>query len=256
MNFIGIIPARYQSARFPGKPLVDLAGKTMIVRTYEQVVKVKQFVNVVVATDDQRIYQEVCSAGGRAVMTARTHTSGTERCADALSQLNYNPTETIVVNIQGDEPFIQPEQIEEVIACFDRPNVQIATLIKKIESEEMLQNSNVVKTVVSDTGKALYFSRSAIPFLRNSSFEDVVFYKHIGIYAYRADILHEIVKIPMSSLEKAEVLEQLRWLQAGYEIQTVVTQYEDTIGIDTKEDVEKALLYKKLNHPRRFEETN
>jgi 3-deoxy-manno-octulosonate cytidylyltransferase (CMP-KDO synthetase) len=243
MDFIGIIPARYQSVRFPGKPLVDLAGKPMIVRTYEQVCKAKRFVNVVVATDDQRIYNEVCSAGGRVVLTARTHTSGTERCADALSQLNYEPNKMVVVNIQGDEPFIQPEQIEEVITCFDNPNTQIATLIKKIKTEEMLQNPNVVKAVVADSGKALYFSRFAIPFLRDCLFEDAVFYKHIGIYAYRAEVLNEIVKLPMSSLEKAESLEQLRWLQAGYEIQTFQTQYEDTIGIDTKEDVEKALLY-------------
>jgi 3-deoxy-manno-octulosonate cytidylyltransferase (CMP-KDO synthetase) len=243
MNFIAIIPARYQSVRFPGKPLIDLAGKLMIVRTYEQVLKVKQFRNAVVATDDQRIYQAVHSSGGKAVMTSHTHTSGTDRCADALSQLDYEPSKTIVVNIQGDEPFIQPEQIEEVIACFDNSNTKIATLIKEIETEEMLQNSNVVKVVVSDTGKALYFSRSAIPFLRNTYFKDAVFYKHIGIYAYRADILNKIVKLPPSSLEKAESLEQLRWLQAGYEIQTFVTQYEDTIGIDTPQDVKKVLLY-------------
>ena len=239
MNFIGIIPARYQSVRFPGKPLVDLAGKPMIVRTYEQVCKVKLFENVIVATDDQRIYQAVSSSGGKAVMTSDTHTSGTERCADALSQLNYAPNETVVVNIQGDEPFIQPEQIEEIMACFDNPNTQIATLIKKIENEEMLQNPNVVKAVVSDSGKALYFSRFAIPFLRDNSFEDAVFYKHIGIYAYRSEVLNAIVKLPISSLEKAESLEQLRWLQAGYEIQTFQTQHEDTIGIDTPQDLEK-----------------
>jgi len=246
MDFIGIIPARYQSVRFPGKPLVDLAGKPMIVRTYEQASKVKKFVNVIVATDDQRIFQEVRSAGGKAVMTSDIHTSGTDRCADALSQLSYKPNKTVVVNIQGDEPFIQPEQIEEIIACFDNPNTQIATLIKKIESKETLQNPNVVKVVVSDNCKALYFSRFAIPFLRNNSFEDVVFYKHIGIYAYRAETLNEIVKLPMSSLEKAESLEQLRWLQAGYEIQAFQTQYEDTIGIDTPQDLEKVLMKNRI----------
>ena len=243
MDFIGIIPARYQSVRFPGKPLVDLAGKSMILRTYNQVSKVKRFAEVVVATDDKRIYREIVSSGGKAVMTAETHTSGTDRCADALAQLGYKPETTIVVNIQGDEPFIQPQQIEELIACFDNSNTKIATIIKKIETEEMLKNPNVVKAVVSNAGKALYFSRCAIPFLRNSSFESVSFYKHIGIYAYRAQTLNEIVKIPSSALEKAELLEQLRWLQAGYEIQTFTTQYEDTIGIDTKEDLEKALLY-------------
>ena len=238
MDFIGIIPARYHSVRFPGKPLVDLAGKSMIVRTYEQVSKVKRLSKVVVATDDERIYQAVHSAGGNVVMTSPTHTSGTDRCAEALSQLRYEQNKTVVVNIQGDEPFIKPEQIEELIACFDNSDTQIATLIKKIETEEMLQNPNVVKTVVSDTGKALYFSRFAVPFLRNGSFEDVIFYKHIGIYAYRAEVLNEIVKIPISSLEKAESLEQLRWLQAGYEIQTLATQHEDTIGIDTPQDLE------------------
>ena len=243
MDFIGIIPARYQSVRFVGKPLVDLAGKSMIVRTYEQACKVKQFVNVVVATDDKRIYEEIVSSGGKAIMTANTHVSGTDRCAEALTLLNCEQKNTVVVNIQGDEPFIQPQQIEELIACFDNPNTKIATIIKKIETEEILHNPNIVKVVVSDTGKALYFSRCAIPFLRNSYFEDVNFYKHIGIYAYKAEVLNEIVKIPSSSLEKAELLEQLRWLQAGYEIQTVKTKYEDTIGIDTKEDVEKALLY-------------
>ena len=238
MDFLGIIPARYQSVRFPGKPLVDIAGKPMIIRTYEQVLKVKQFVNVVVATDDQRIYKEVLSFGGNAVMTAHTHTSGTERCAEAFSQLSKKQENTVVVNIQGDEPFIQPEQIEELIACFDNSDVQIATLIKKIDREEVLQNPNVVKVVISNEKKALYFSRYSIPFLRNNSMQEIDFYKHIGIYAYRADILSEIVKLPPSPLEKAESLEQLRWLQAGYTIQTVETQYDDTIGIDTPQDIE------------------
>jgi len=239
MDFIGIIPARYQSVRFPGKPLVDLAGKPMIVRTYEQVSKVKRLSKVVVATDDQRIYEAVRSSGGNAVMTAQTHTSGTERCAEALAGLDYVPNKTVVLNIQGDEPFIQPEQIEELMTCFDNSDTQIATLIKKIETEEMLQNPNVVKVAINNNGKALYFSRFAIPFLRNGDFKETIFYKHIGIYAYRAEVLNEIVKLPISSLEKAESLEQLRWLQAGYEIQTLATQHKDTIGIDTPEDLEK-----------------
>ena len=238
MEFIGIIPARYDSVRFSGKPLIDLGGKSMIVRTYEQVSRVKKLSKVVVATDDERIYQEVISAGGNAVMTARTHTSGTERCAEALSILGCEPNSTIVLNIQGDEPFIQPEQIAELMTCFDDPTVEIATLIKQIKTEEMLHNSNVVKAVVADTGKALYFSRYSVPFLRNGSFENTVFYKHIGIYAYRAKVLNEIVNLPPSSLEKAESLEQLRWLQAGYKIQTLETHYEDTIGIDTPQDLE------------------
>lgn len=243
MNIIGIIPARYQSVRFPGKPLVDLAGKAMIVRTYEQAFKVKQFTDVIVATDDERIYQEIHSSGGKALMTASTHSSGTERCAEVLDLLNLDVTNTIVVNIQGDEPFIQPQQIEELIGCFDNENTQIATVVKELNTENTLQNPNVVKVVLSNTGNVLYFSRSVIPFVRNISVSDVSFYKHIGIYAYRAETLHEIVKLPPSSLEKAESLEQLRWLQAGYKIQTCITQYEDTIGIDTAEDVEKALSY-------------
>jgi 3-deoxy-manno-octulosonate cytidylyltransferase (CMP-KDO synthetase) len=241
MNIIGIIPARYQSVRFPGKPLVDLAGKAMIVRTYEQAFKVKQFTDVIVATDDERIYQEIHSSGGKALMTASTHSSGTERCAEVLDLLNLDVTNTIVVNIQGDEPFIQPQQIEELIGCFDNENTQIATVVKELNTENTLQNPNVVKVVLSNTGNVLYFSRSVIPFVRNISVSDVSFYKHIGIYAYRAETLHEIVKLPPSPLEKAESLEQLRWLQAGYKIQTCITQYEDTIGIDTAEDVEKAL---------------
>jgi 3-deoxy-manno-octulosonate cytidylyltransferase (CMP-KDO synthetase) len=242
-NIIGIIPARYQSVRFPGKPLVDLSGRVMIVRTYEQVSKVKQLTDVLVATDDERIYNTIQAIGGKALMTSSAHVSGTERCADALEQLNPDIKNTVVVNIQGDEPFIQPQQIEELISCFDDANTQIATLVKRIDSEDNLHNPNVVKVVLSNSGNVLYFSRSMIPFVRDAVLEGVPFYKHIGIYAYRAETLNEIVKIPASSLEKAESLEQLRWLQAGYKVQTYITQYEDTIGIDTMEDVEKAISY-------------
>jgi 3-deoxy-manno-octulosonate cytidylyltransferase (CMP-KDO synthetase) len=243
MNIIGIIPARYQSVRFPGKPLVDLGGKSMIVRTCEQVSKVKQLTDVVVATDDERIYQEVCTNGGKALMTNPLHLSGTDRCAEALKQLNLDIKNTILVNIQGDEPFIRPEQIEELISCFDNPNTQIATIVKEINHKNTLYDPNVVKAVLSCSGSVLYFSRSVIPFVRNASSEDLPFYKHIGIYAYRAETLNEIVKLPVSSLERAESLEQLRWLQFDYKIQACITQYEDTIGIDTVEDLEKALSY-------------
>ncbi|MDR2409377.1 MAG: 3-deoxy-manno-octulosonate cytidylyltransferase [Bacteroidales bacterium] len=243
MNIVGIIPARFQSVRFPGKPLIDLAGKAMIVRTYEQVSKVKQLTDVVVATDDKRIYQTVQSAGGKVLMTSPAHLSGTERCADALEQLNMDIKNTVVVNIQGDEPFIQPQQIEELISCFDNPHTQIATLVKELHAENSLHNPNIVKVVLSDGGDVLYFSRSVIPFMRDVSFGDISFYRHIGVYAYRAETLNEIVKLQVSSLEKAESLEQLRWLQSGYKIQAYITQHEDTIGIDTIEDVEKALSY-------------
>jgi len=238
MNFIGIIPARYASTRFEGKPLCKIGTKTMIECTYNQAAKVKAFSEIVVATDDVRIYDEVVSFGGKAVMTSPNHRSGTDRCEEAFQQLNYPSENTVIVNIQGDEPFIKPEQIEELTDCFSNPDIQIATLIKKIDSQEMLANPNVVKVVISHENKALYFSRYPVPFLRNSSFESVDFYKHIGIYAYRADVLVALVKIPSSALEKAESLEQLRWLQAGYSIYAQQTQYEASVGIDTPEDWE------------------
>ena len=243
MRIIGIIPARYQSERLPGKPLIDLLGKTMIARTYEQVSKVKSFSEIVVATDDQRIYDEVVSFDGKVIMTSSDHCSGTDRCADAIKQLGYNTGDFIVVNIQGDEPFILPEQIEELVHCFDNNEIGIATLIKKIESEDDLLNSNVVKVVKTNFDNALYFSRFPIPFKRNTSIGNVVHYRHIGMYAYRGDILNQIVKLPVSSLEKAESLEQLRWLQAGYSIHTHVSQYEHAFGIDTQDDVQKAIQY-------------
>ena len=238
MNFIGIIPARYASTRFEGKPLCKIGTKTMIECTYNQVIKVKTFSEVVVATDDVRIHDEVVSFGGKAVMTLPNHRSGTDRCEEAFRQLNYPLENTVIVNIQGDEPFIKPEQIQELITCFSHSDIQIATLIKKIDSQETLANPNVVKVVISNENKALYFSRYPIPFLLNSSFESLDFYKHIGIYAYKAEVLNEIVKIPPSPLEKAESLEQLRWLQAGYAIYAQQTQYETSVGIDTPQDLD------------------
>jgi 3-deoxy-manno-octulosonate cytidylyltransferase (CMP-KDO synthetase) len=239
MDFIGIIPARYASTRFEGKPLCRIGGKSMIECTYNQVAKVQKFSEIVVATDDVRIYNEVVSFGGKVVMTSENHRSGTDRCAEAFQQLGYSAENTVVVNIQGDEPFIKPEQIQELTACFSVPNIQIATLIKKIDSFEVLLNPNVVKVVISNENKALYFSRHPIPFLQNSTFEAVDFYKHIGIYAYRAGVLETLVKLPQSSLEKAESLEQLRWLQAGFAIHAQQTQYEASLSVDTPEDLEQ-----------------
>ena len=241
MNFVGIIPARYASTRFQGKPLCKIGAKTMIECTYNQAAKVREFSEIVVATDDVRIYDEVASFGGKAVMTSPSHSSGTDRCAEAFQQLNYPLENTVIVNIQGDEPFIKPEQIQELIPCFSHPDIQIATLIKKIDSPETLASPNVVKVVISYENRALYFSRYPIPFLRNSSFSTVDFYKHIGIYAYRAAILADLVKIQPSALEKAESLEQLRWLQAGYTIYAQQTQYEASVGIDTPQDLENCL---------------
>ena len=248
MDIIGIIPARYQSERLPGKPLIDLAGKSMIVRTYEQVSKINAFSELIVATDDSRIFNEVVSFGGKAVMTNLNHCSGTDRCADALQQLGYEPKHAIVVNIQGDEPFILPEQIEELIHCFNNKEIEIATLIKEIESENDLQDPNVVKVVKTDNNNALYFSRFSIPYKRNTSINDITYYRHIGMYAYRGDVLNRIVKLPVSSLERAESLEQLRWLQAGYHIHTHITKYETAFGIDTQNDVIKAIQYIQNHH--------
>ncbi len=243
MKFIGIIPARYASTRFPGKPLADMKGKYMIQRVYEQARKVLD--NVCVATDDDRIFNAVESFGGNVVMTSAEHRSGTDRCFEAYNRLGGN--EDVIINIQGDEPFIKPEQIESLIACFDSPQTQIATLVRPFEATEgyeALANPNSPKVILNDKNEALYFSRSIIPYMRNISPEQWpdkhVYYKHIGMYGYRADILSQITRLPQSSLEIAESLEQLRWLQNGYTIKVGITTQE-TIGIDTPDDLQKAL---------------
>ena len=243
MKFIGIIPARYASTRFPGKPLADMKGKYMIQRVYEQVRKILD--NVCVATDDDRIFNAVESFGGNVVMTSAEHRSGKDRCFEAYNRLGGN--EDVIINIQGDEPFIKPEQIESLIACFDSPQTQIATLVRPFEATEgyeALANPNSPKVILNDKNEALYFSRSIIPYMRNISPEQWpdkhVYYKHIGMYGYRADILSQITRLPQSSLEIAESLEQLRWLQNGYTIKVGITTQE-TIGIDTPDDLQKAL---------------
>lgn len=243
MKFIGIIPARYASTRFPGKPLADMKGKYMIQRVYEQARKVLD--NVCVATDDDRIFNAVESFGGNVVMTSAERRSGTDRCFEAYNRLGGN--EDVIINIQGDEPFIKPEQIESLIACFDSPQTQIATLVRPFEATEgyeALANPNSPKVILNDKNEALYFSRSIIPYMRNISPEQWpdkhVYYKHIGMYGYRADILSQITQLPQSSLEIAESLEQLRWLQNGYTIKVGITTQE-TIGIDTPDDLQKAL---------------
>ena len=243
MKFIGINPARYASTRFPGKPLADMKGKYMIQRVYEQVRKILD--NVCVATDDDRIFNAVKSFGGNVVMTSAEQRSGTDRCFEAYNRLGGN--EDVIINIQGDEPFIKPEQIESLIACFDSPQTQIATLVRPFEATEgyeALANPNSPKVILNDKNEALYFSRSIIPYMRNISPEQWpdkhVYYKHIGMYGYRADILSQITQLPQSSLEIAESLEQLRWLQNGYTIKVGITTQE-TIGIDTPDDLQKAL---------------
>lgn len=243
MKFIGIIPARYASTRFPGKPLADMKGKYMIQRVYEQARKVLD--HVCVATDDDRIFNAVQSFGGEVVMTLAQHRSGTDRCFEAYRTLGGH--EDVVINIQGDEPFIKPEQIESLIACFDSPQIQIATLVRPFEASEgyeALANPNSPKVVLNERHEALYFSRSVIPYLRGVEPAEWLarhtYYKHIGMYGYRADVLGQITCLPQSSLELAESLEQLRWLQNGYTIKVGITTQE-TIGIDTPADLEKAI---------------
>lgn len=239
LHTIGIIPARYASTRFPGKPLVDIAGKTMIQRVYEQAMKAESLSKVVIATDDERIADEVKKFGGEFVFTAAHHQSGTDRCAEVMENIQGFD---VVINIQGDEPFIEPAQIDLLASCFNEQKVQLATLIKPIKSQESIYNPNSPKVVIDLNGRAMYFSRSPIPFIRNGEpgiwAEKHQFYKHIGIYGYRTESLKEITKLPPSSLELAESLEQLRWIENGFYIQTKVTDLE-TVAIDTPEDLIK-----------------
>ncbi|MDF2518601.1 MAG: 3-deoxy-D-manno-octulosonate cytidylyltransferase [Sphingobacterium sp.] len=241
MKFLGIIPARYASSRFPGKPLIDIEGKTMIRRVYEQVKKSKKLTEVIVATDDERIAAEVLSFGGNVLMTSDAHQSGTDRCAEVIAN---NREYDVVINIQGDEPFINPEQIDLLASCFENPRTKIATLVKEILTAEELFNQNIPKVVRNTSGEAIYFSRQTIPFLRGVDqaqwLTKQTFYKHIGIYAYQAETLRSLTKLPLSRLEEAEALEQLRWIENGYAIQTAVTTHE-TVAVDTKEDLDKIL---------------
>jgi 3-deoxy-manno-octulosonate cytidylyltransferase (CMP-KDO synthetase) len=239
MKFIAIIPARYASTRFPGKPLATLGGKSVIQRVYEQVSTVLD--DVYVATDDQRIFQAVEAFGGRAVMTSPNHKSGTDRIQEAITKIGGQWD--VVVNVQGDEPFIQASQIKTVCECFEDPETQIATLGKPFDNMDAVGNPNSPKIVVDNRHYAMYFSRSIIPFVRGKEKESWLqsypFLKHLGLYAYRADVLAEITRLPQSSLELAESLEQLRWLQNGYRIKVGLTDVE-TVGIDTPEDLARA----------------
>lgn len=251
MKFIGIIPARYASTRFPGKPLAQLGGMTVIERVYRQVEGVVD--DVCVATDDERILRTVEDFGGRAVMTSTEHRSGTDRIREAYIRLGAS--HDVVINIQGDEPFIQPSQIRSLMSCFDDPQTQIATLVKPFTPADglaALENPNSPKVVVDDEMHALYFSRSVIPYLRGVERSEWLshhtFLRHIGLYAYRAEVLEEITSLPQSPLELAESLEQLRWLQAGYTIKAATTDTE-TIGIDTPADLQRAEQFLKGNKP-------
>ncbi len=237
MRTIGIIPARYASSRFPGKPLIDIGGKSMIQRVYSQVRQTAGLHEVIVATDDQRILEHVQSFGGNAMMTSTTHESGTDRCAEVINKISGFD---IAINIQGDEPFISPLQIELLLSCFQSADTQIATLVKEVKSEEELWNNNTPKVVRNLKGEAIYFSRQTIPFIRREAQDQWLsshkFYKHIGIYGYRTDVLKELTLLGISELEKAEALEQLRWIENGYRIQTALTDHE-TVAVDTPDDL-------------------
>lgn len=240
MKTIVIIPARYASTRFPGKPLADIGGMTMIQRVYEQAVKSGVAEKVLVATDDKRIFSHVKDFLGQVVMTSAEHKSGTDRCFEALEKTGEEYD--VVINLQGDEPFVQPEQLHKLAECFSDSNCKIATLIKKIENEEDIENQNVVKVVKDINNYALYFSRSIIPFNRENE-KMSRYFKHLGLYAYKAETLKDITSLQASSLELAESLEQLRWLESGYKIKVAETELE-SIAIDTPLDLKRAqVLY-------------
>ncbi len=240
MKIIGIIPARYASTRFPGKPLVDIAGKSMIQRVYEQAKKSQRLSGVLVATDDVRIEQHVKDFGGDVVMTSDRHQSGTDRCFEAIT--NSGLKADVIINIQGDEPFIHPSQINEIASCFDHPHVQLATLVKKIMTNDDLLNPNIPKVILNKEKEAIYFSRQTIPHIRGKKegewLAGYTFYKHIGIYAYQTKILAQITALRPSSLEMAEGLEQLRWIENGYKIKVEVTDYE-SVAVDVPDDLKK-----------------
>jgi 3-deoxy-manno-octulosonate cytidylyltransferase (CMP-KDO synthetase) len=239
-TIFGIIPARFASTRFPGKPLADIGGVSMIERVYSQAKKAPSLAEVIVATDDSAIEKEVTRFGGKVCLTSPDHPSGTDRCAEVIGKLNLRGD--AIINIQGDEPFIDPRQIDLLCSCFEDPRTELATLIKKIESPEVLLNPNSPKVIVDRHGFAIYFSRHPIPYVRASSTDQWLnrhtFFQHIGIYGYTPGILQRITQLPPSALEKAESLEQLRWLENGFRIKTAVTPYE-TIAIDTPEDLER-----------------
>jgi 3-deoxy-manno-octulosonate cytidylyltransferase (CMP-KDO synthetase) len=246
-SIVGLIPARFASTRFPGKPLVDIAGKSMIQRVYEQARKCASLSDVIVATDDGRIEKAVLDFGGKVCMTSEQHPSGTDRCAEVMEKLSLKCD--AIINIQGDEPFIDPKQIELVCSCFDDSRTQLATLIKPITSEEVLFNANSPKVIIDHNNFAIYFSRHPIPYLRGSEERQWLskhqYYQHIGIYGYRSDVLREITKLSPSLLEKAESLEQLRWIENGYRIKTATTTFA-SLAVDTPDDLERVLKSLKL----------
>lgn len=251
MNRIGIIPARFASTRFPGKPLVMIHGKTMIQRVYEQAAKASLDF-LAVATDNMQIYEHVKSFGGNVYLSSEEHATGTDRCFEVAEKIaaeqGKNPD--IVINIQGDEPYVHPEQINMLAQAFQNPEVQIASLMKQLKSTQDLENSGIIKVTFRKNLKALYFSRAVIPFPRNTSIEEAlqqqIFFKHIGLYAYRMSVLEKITQLETGTLEKVESLEQLRWLENGYEIQLIETPFE-TRSVDSPSDLEILLKEQKAD---------
>ncbi len=239
MSVIAIIPARYQSSRFPGKPLVMIKGKSMIQRVWEKASLSKSIAKVIVATDDERIFNHVKAFGGEVMMTSSKHRNGTERIAEVMRKQSQKFD--YVLNIQGDEPFIKGQQIEMLCRIIEREEFQIASLAKQIDTKEELDSPNVVKVVMSKQQKALYFSRYAIPFNRSGNAQ-IAYYKHIGMYAFESSALQKLIALEMTPLEQAESLEQLRWLEAGFSIGMGISEF-DSVGIDTPEDLEHALTY-------------
>ncbi len=241
LKILGVIPARFASSRFPGKPLVDINGKSMIQRVYEQVKQCKLLDGLLVATDDERISDHVVGFGGNVLLTSALHQSGTDRCAEVAKKL---PLYDVIINIQGDEPFISEQQIARIIACFNTSETLIATLIKEIKTVDELENPNTPKVVINLRSEAIYFSRTPIPYMRgkamNQWLDHTPYFKHIGIYGYRSHILQEIAQLQPSTLEKSEALEQLRWIENGYKVKVAITDVE-SIAIDTPEDLDKIL---------------
>jgi len=237
MSILAVIPARYNSSRFPGKPLADIKGKSMIQRVYEQALKSKKLDRVIIATDDKRIFEHAKKFGAEVMMTSENHRNGTERIAEVVQ--NLDEKYDAVLNIQGDEPFIRIEQIDLLCNIISKKNNDIASLAKKLEDNDEVKSPNTVKVVMSKSNKALYFSRFAIPYQRNLG-ADVTRYKHIGMYAFKSIVLDKLINLPESNLEVTESLEQLRWLESGYSIEMGITNFE-SFGIDTPEDLEKAI---------------
>jgi 3-deoxy-manno-octulosonate cytidylyltransferase (CMP-KDO synthetase) len=242
MEIFGIIPARYQSTRLPGKPLAIIGGKPMIQRVYEQCMQSSVLAGVVVATDDERIVEVVKGFGGNVVLTGAQHPSGTDRCFEAAQKMGLSE-ESVIINIQGDEPFINPKQIDLLATCFDDANTNIATLVKRLTKMEELESVTTAKVVLDANSNAMYFSRSPIPFVRNEQKENwlanYIFYKHIGIYGYKYKVLEQLVALKQTPLELAESLEQLRWLEQGFKIKVKITDYE-AFAVDTPNDLEIA----------------